>query len=45
VKIVVDDLSGPQIAQFLDEHIQQMRSIAPPLESKHALGLDDLRQP
>lgn len=45
MKIVVDDLSGPQIATFLDEHIQEMQSITPSLESKHALDLDDLRQP
>jgi len=44
VKIVVDDLSGPEIARFLDEHIQQMRSITP-VESKHALDLDELRKP
>jgi putative acetyltransferase len=44
VKIVVDDLSGPEIAAFLDEHVQQMRDITP-LESKHALDLDGLRQP
>ncbi|NUS73518.1 MAG: GNAT family N-acetyltransferase [Corynebacteriales bacterium] len=44
MEIVVDDLSGPDIAQFLDEHIQQMRSLTP-LESKHALDLDELRQP
>jgi putative acetyltransferase len=44
VKIVVDDLCGPEIAAFLDEHIQQMRSISPP-ESKHALDLDGLRAP
>jgi len=42
MQIVVDDLSGPQIARFLDEHVQQMRSITPP-ESKHALDLDGLR--
>jgi len=42
--IVVDDLSGPQIAAFLEEHIQEMRSITP-LESKHALDLDGLRRP
>jgi putative acetyltransferase len=42
--IVVDDLSGPQIAEFLDEHVQEMRSITPP-ESKHALDLDGLRGP
>jgi putative acetyltransferase len=44
VKIVVDDLSGPEIAAFLDEHVQQMREITP-LESKHALDLDGLRTP
>jgi putative acetyltransferase len=44
VKIVVDDLSGPEIAAFLDEHVQQMRAITPP-ESKHALDLDGLRAP
>lgn len=42
--IVVDDLSGPEIAAFLAEHIQQMQSITPP-ESKHALDLDGLRVP
>lgn len=44
LKIVVDDLSGPEIAGFLDEHVQQMRSLTP-LESKHALDLDSLRKP
>jgi putative acetyltransferase len=44
VRIVVDDLSGSQISEFLDEHVQQMRSITP-VESKHALDLDSLRQP
>jgi putative acetyltransferase len=44
MKIVVDDLSGPAIAAFLDEHVQEMRSITP-LESKHALDLDGLRKP
>jgi putative acetyltransferase len=44
VKIVVDDLSGPEIAEFLEEHVQEMRSITP-LESKHALDLDGLRKP
>ena len=42
---MVDDLSGPQIAQFLDEHVQEIRSITPSPESKHALDLDDLRKP
>jgi putative acetyltransferase len=44
VKIVVDDLRGPEIAAFLDDHVGQMRSITPP-ESKHALDLDGLRSP
>ncbi len=40
----VDDLTGPDIAAFLAEHIADMRSVSPP-ESKHALDLDGLRQP
>jgi putative acetyltransferase len=44
MKIVVDDLSGPEIAAFLAEHIQEMLSVTPP-ESKHALDLDGLRVP
>ncbi|MEU4541040.1 GNAT family N-acetyltransferase [Streptosporangium sp. NPDC023825] len=44
MKIVLDDLSGPEIAGFLDEHVQEMRSVTP-LESKHALDLDELRRP
>jgi len=44
MKIVVDDLSGPEIAAFLDEHVREMRSITP-LESKYALDLDGLREP
>jgi putative acetyltransferase len=44
LRIVVDDLSGPQIAAFLDEHVQEMRAITPP-ESKYALDLDGLRRP
>jgi putative acetyltransferase len=44
LRIVVDDLSGPRIARFLEEHVQEMRSITP-LESKHALDLDGLRKP
>lgn len=44
MRIAVDDLSGPEVAAFLDEHVQEMRSITPP-ESKHALDLDGLRRP
>ena len=36
---MVDDLTGPQIASFLDEHVREMLSITPP-ESKHALDLE-----
>ena len=41
---MVDDLTGPQIARFLDEHVAEMLSITPP-ESKHALDLETLRGP
>ncbi|MEU7693838.1 GNAT family N-acetyltransferase [Microbispora sp. SCL1-1] len=44
MRIIEDDLSGPQIAEFLWEHVREMRSITPP-ESKHALDLDGLRTP
>src|ERR1700716_3386888 len=44
VKIVLDDLSGPEIAEFMNEHVKEMRSVTP-LESKHALDLDGLRKP
>ncbi|MGW1764593.1 GNAT family N-acetyltransferase [Streptomyces sp. NPDC002073] len=43
MKIAVDDLSGPETAAFLAEHVREMRSITPP-ESKHALDLDGLRR-
>lgn len=44
MRIVVNDLSGPEIKAFLEEHIQDMRAITP-LESKHALDLEALRAP
>ncbi|MGW8728709.1 GNAT family N-acetyltransferase [Streptomyces sp. NPDC055808] len=44
MKIAVDDLSGSDVAGFLDEHVRQMQSIMPP-ESKHVLDLDALRRP
>ncbi|MFE5868468.1 GNAT family N-acetyltransferase [Streptomyces roseifaciens] len=44
MQISVDDLSGPEIAAFLEEHVQDMRAVTP-LESKHALDLDGLRGP
>ncbi|WP_169334758.1 GNAT family N-acetyltransferase [Nocardia thailandica] len=43
-QIRVDDLLGPEIKEFLQEHIDEMRSISPP-ESKHALDLAGLRVP
>ncbi len=43
MEIIVDDLTGPEIAAFLDEHIQEMRALSP-LESKHALDLESLRK-
>jgi putative acetyltransferase len=44
VTIRRDDLLGPEIAEFLEEHIRDMRSVSPP-ESKHALDLEGLRRP
>ena len=44
MQIKHDDLSGPEIAEFLEEHINDMRSVSPP-ESKHALDLHGLRTP
>jgi putative acetyltransferase len=44
MEIKIDDLSGPEIARFLEEHIKDMRSVSPP-ESKHALDVDGLRKP
>jgi putative acetyltransferase len=44
VRIAIDDLSTPEIADFLAAHLAQMRSVSPP-ESVHALDLDALRKP
>ena len=44
MNIRVDDLNGPEIADFLEEHIREMKSISPP-ESKHALDIDGLKKP
>ena len=43
MKIQIDDLSGIEIANFLQEHIDDMRATSPP-ESKHALDLSGLKQ-
>jgi putative acetyltransferase len=40
----LDDLSGPEIAKLLTEHIREMHVHSPP-ESVHALDLDALRKP
>ena len=42
--IVVDDLSSPEIARLLQEHLDHMHSLSPP-ESVHALDLAALRAP
>ncbi len=42
MELVVDDLSGPEIAAFLEAHIEEMKAVTPP-QSKHALDLDGLR--
>jgi putative acetyltransferase len=44
MNIKVDDLRGPEIARLLTEHLEDMVSVSPP-ESRHALDLDELRQP
>jgi putative acetyltransferase len=44
MEIKIDDLSGSEIAEFLEEHIREMKSVSPP-ESKHALDLEGLRIP
>lgn len=42
--IVADDLSSPQIAEFLREHVRQMRSSGP-LDSDHSIDIDRMREP
>ncbi len=44
LRISVDDLSNPEIAVFLEEHIKDMKAVSPP-ESKHALDLEGLKEP
>jgi putative acetyltransferase len=43
-KIKTDDLTGPEIASLLTEHLDCMARVSP-LKSRHALNLDKLRQP
>jgi putative acetyltransferase len=44
IDIRVDDLSGPEIAGLLREHLHSMTLYSPP-ESIHALDLEALRRP
>ncbi|NEQ34309.1 MAG: GNAT family N-acetyltransferase [Leptolyngbya sp. SIO4C5] len=44
MKIRADDLTGPEIADLLQEHLENMYQISPP-ESVHALDLEALRSP
>lgn len=44
MKIIVDDLSGSDIAEFLEDHLRVMKAVSAP-ESKHALDLEALRKP
>jgi putative acetyltransferase len=44
MEIRVDDLTGPEIARLLQEHLQDMALHSPP-ESIHALDLESLRSP
>lgn len=44
LSIRLDDLRDPRIAQFMQDHLADMRRISPP-ESVHALDLDALRRP
>jgi len=44
VEIRIDDLTGSRIAEFLREHLENMAENSP-LESMHALSLEELRKP
>ena len=44
MRIVLDDLTGPEIVSLIGEHLRNMHQLSPP-ESIHALGLEKLRQP
>lgn len=44
LKIEVDDLSRPEIAELVSEHLHEMGEVSPP-ESIHALNIDALRAP
>lgn len=40
----IDDLSSTRVGKFLEDHIEDMKSVSPP-ESKHALDLEALKMP
>ncbi|MCR8632091.1 GNAT family N-acetyltransferase [Paenibacillus radicis (ex Xue et al. 2023)] len=42
--ILLDDLSGPEVASLIGEHLQSMTLHSPP-ESIHALNLEGLKKP
>jgi len=44
MEVRIDDLKGPEIAALLTEHLECMAQVSPP-ESRHALDLQQLRQP
>ena len=44
VRIIVDDLTGPEIAALLEAHTAELRTLSPP-ESKHAFDINQLRRP
>jgi putative acetyltransferase len=44
MEIKSDDLTGPEIAALLKEHLANMAENSPP-ESVHALPLEELRKP
>ena len=44
MEIGIDDLCGPEIAEFLTEHLRCLAEVTPS-ESRHALNLGELRKP
>jgi putative acetyltransferase len=44
LEIEIDDLRGPEVAELLGAHLRSLAEVSPP-ESRHALNLDELRQP
>lgn len=44
MRIRIDDLAGPEVINLVQEHLQGMVENTP-LESIHALGLEELRKP